>query len=505
MIKIDGTNLTFKKLKDVVQSGLPVSLAPSAESKMNQSLRFLEKKLKKDETIYGVNTGFGSLSDVRILSSEMKNLQLNLIRSHSAGVGEPLDPAEVKAILLLRAHSLSRGYSAVRPIVAKRLLELLNKDVIPVIPRKGSVGASGDLAPLAHLALVLIGEGEAFYKGRRLSGKRALSIANIAPIALTGREGIALINGTQMMAAVSALNLLTAETLFPLFDVAAALSLEATQGSRQPFDRDLHDLRPHAGQKRVARNLWKLTSQSSIQKHHKNCDRIQDPYSFRCIPQVHGSSSDAFEFSKKIVETELNSVTDNPLFFAASKKWIQGGNFHGQYLSQAMDFLAIATTTLVNISERRIEKLLDPKFSGHTAFLAPKEGLNSGLMSPHYTAAALASENKVLAHPASIDTIPTSCHKEDHVSMGPHAALKAKEILKNAESVLAIEFLAASQGIECLRPLRSSPLLEKVMKIIRNKVEPIKKDRVFAQDIEKIKGILPQIFREVQSKPKRIQ
>jgi len=495
---IDGTNLTLKKLREVVCSGLSVSLAPAAESKMNQSLHFLEKKLEENETIYGVNTGFGALCDIRVLPSEMKELQLNLIRSHSAGVGEPLEREEVRAILLLRAHALSRGYSAVRPKVVKKLMELLNKDVLPIIPKKGSVGASGDLAPLAHLALVLVGEGEAFYQGSRMSGKKALAMSKTVPIELTGREGLALINGTQMMETIGALNILTAEILFPLFDVSAALSLEAIQGSRLPFDRDLHALRPHPGQRTVAGRLWKLTNQSNIQKHHKNCARVQDPYSFRCIPQVHGSSLDALAFAKKVIETELNSVTDNPIFFAGKKKWIHGGNFHGQYLSQAMDFLSVSTTTLVNISERRIEKLLDPKFSGHPAFLAPREGLNSGLMGVHYTAAALASENKVLAHPASIDTIPTCCHKEDHVSMGPHAALKAKEILKNAESVLAIEFLAASQGIEYLRPLKSSPILEKVMKTIRKYVPPIKKDRIFVQDIEKLKSIFPQILHEVK-------
>ncbi|MEK7790268.1 MAG: histidine ammonia-lyase [Deltaproteobacteria bacterium] len=490
---IDGTNLTLKKFENIVRDDLSVSLSPVSQSKMNDSLRFLEEKLKKNEIIYGVNTGFGALCDVRILPAEMKSLQLNLIRSHSAGVGEFLEPREVRAILLLRAHALSRGYSAVRPLVVKKLIELLNKNVLPLIPSKGSVGASGDLAPLAHLALVLVGEGEALYQGARMSGKRALALSKTTPIELTGREGLAAINGTQMMEAISAINVLKAETLFRLFDIASALSLESIQGSRLPFDRDLHNLRPHRGQKTVAEKLWKLTANSDIQKHHKNCDRVQDPYSFRCIPQVHGSSRDALAFVRQIIETELSSVTDNPLFFARKKKWVHGGNFHGQYLSQAMDFLSIAATTIVNISERRIEKLLDPKFSGHTAFLAPREGINSGLMGPHYTAAALASENKVLAHPSSVDTIPTCCHKEDHVSMGPHAALKAKEILKNAESVLAIEFLAASQGIEYQRPLKTSPLLEKVMATIRKHVEPIHKDRVFSHDIEKLKTIFPLI------------
>ena len=479
---LDGKNLSLDIFEKICAKKLRVSLHPTAEKKMMQSHALLDQWLKKGEIIYGLNTGFGSLSDVKINASQNELLQLNLIRSHACGVGDLLTEEETRALILLRAQVLACGHSGVRPLIVKKLLELLNRNIYPYIPQKGSVGASGDLAPLAHLALVLIGEG------------KILNHTSFSPLKLSGREGLALINGTQLMAALSALNILKAHQLFKLFDIAAAMSLEAVQGSRMPFYADLHALRPHPGQKEVAKTIWNLTQHSKIQENHKNCDKVQDSYSFRCIPQVHGSSKDALLFAKKIIETEINSVTDNPIIFPKHKKSISGGNFHGQYLSQAMDFLSIAATTLVNISERRIEKLLDPKFSGLPACLAAQEGLESGLMLTHVTAAALASQNKVLSHPSSIESIPTSGNKEDHVSMGITAAFKAKEILKNAQEVLAIEFLAASQGIYYRRPLTTSPSLEKIHSIIRTQVPPIKKDRIFSKDIAMIKTLFPKIL-----------
>ena len=483
---LTGSPLTLQKLEEIVYHNTSVSLGPSAQTQMEKSQKLLEKWRKRKKTIYGFNTGFGSLSDVKIKDQDLLALQKNLVRSHACGVGAPFSEEEVRAIVLIRANSLAKGYSGVRPLLVTKLLELLNKKVIPSIPQKGSVGASGDLAPLAHLALALIGEGE-FLKGK------------IAPIELQGREGLALINGTQVMAALSALNILQAQKLALLFDIASALSLEAVEGSRKPFHAHLHSIRPHQGQKEVAQRLWRLTEKSKIQEKHKECAKVQDSYSFRCIPQVHGSSQDALFFVQKIIETELNSVTDNPVIFTEEELWISGGNFHGQYLSQAMDFLSIAMTTMVNISERRIEKLLDPQFSGLPPFLANHEGLESGLMLAHVTASSLASYNKDLSHPASVDTIPTSGNKEDHVSMGVHAALKAKEILNNAEDVLAIEFLAASQGIELRRPLTTSPLLEKVMSVIRSQIPPITQDRIFSKDILKIKTLYVDILSQLSS------
>lgn len=479
---LNGKFLSLGHLKKVVFEYTQVSLSPEASKKMLQSKTLLDQWIKDDRTIYGLNTGFGIMSDIRISNGDIERLQHNLIRSHACGVGAPFSEIETRAILLLKAHTLSLGHSGVRPLLVKKLLEYLNSNSLPYIPKKGSVGASGDLAPLAHLGLSVIGEGK-LIKGKKQS-----------PLLLQGREGLALVNGTQVMCALSALNVLKATDLFGLFDIASALSLEGSLSSRMPFYPRLHDLRPHPGQKTVAKKLWALTSNSKIQDSHKDCSKIQDSYSFRCIPQVHGIGRDTLSHVQSIVETELNSVTDNPIILTKEKKYIGGGNFHGQYLSCAMDFLAIATSSLVNISERRIEKLMDPKFSQLAPFLSAHEGLESGLMLAHVTASALASQNKVLSHPASVDTIPTSGNKEDHVSMGVHAALKAKEILENAENVLAIEFLAARQALELRRPLRSSPALEKVMDILSASVPPITKDRVFSKDIETIKTLFPKIL-----------
>ncbi|OGQ13664.1 MAG: histidine ammonia-lyase [Deltaproteobacteria bacterium RIFCSPHIGHO2_02_FULL_40_11] len=493
-IFITGNNLTFQDFENICYRNQPVRLHPKAKKNVEKNLALLESWKKENKKIYGLNTGFGILSDKQISNTQTQELQENLIRSHSCGVGPLFSKPEVRGILLLRAHVLASGYSGVRPKVIELLLHCLNKNILPVIPQKGSVGASGDLAPLAHLALALIGEGEVFYKDHRMPSQKAFQKEKIKPLTLQGREGLALINGTQVMTAVGLLNLFQAKKLSYLFDVAAALSLDACFGSRKAYLPRVHQLRPHVGQIETAKNIYQLTQNSPIQAAHKNCGRVQDAYSFRCVPQVHGSIKDTLHYVEKILKTEMNSVTDNPLFFTKEKMWVSAGHFHGQYLGHAMDYLSIAFTTLCHISERRIEKLFDPQFSGLPTCLSPNEGLNSGLMLAHVTAAALTSENKVLSHPASVDTIPTSGNKEDHVSMGTHAALKAKEILENTKNILAIEFLSATQGIFYRRPLKTSPVLESVIKIIRKKVPPITKDRVFSKDIEAIKLLLDEIY-----------
>ncbi|MBI4041610.1 MAG: histidine ammonia-lyase [Deltaproteobacteria bacterium] len=496
-ILLNGKNLSWKLFQKIVFEHHSVGIHPSARTLVQKNTALLASFQKRGDIVYGLNTGFGVLSNIEITEDQIETLQHNLIRSHSCGVGLPYTEIQTRAILLLRIHALCAGYSGVRLAIIESLIALLNKNILPYIPQKGSVGASGDLAPLAHLALVLIGEGSVLQNQKRTSSVPILKKAGISPLKLMGREGLALINGTQVMTAISALNVLEAQKLMLLFTIAGALSLEACLGSQKPFHELIHRLRPHAGQINVANLLWSLTQQSEFQKAHVACGKVQDPYSFRCMPQVHGSTLDTLAFVSQIVETELNAVTDNPLFFTKEKMWLSGGNFHGQYLSNAMDYLSIAFTSLAHMSECRIEKLLDPQFSGLPACLASQQGLESGLMLAHVTAAALASENKTLAHPASVDTIPTSGSKEDHVSMGVGAALKCHQILENAKIILAIELLSASQAIELRRPLKTNPLLEKVQAKIRTVVPPITGDRIFSQDIEKIVSITDDLFQLV--------
>lgn len=490
-LKIGEGPLSVEQVEQVARGRAKVALALAAEKRILRSEKYLEKQVASGKLIYGVNTGFGLLSNVRIKNEDIESLQVNLLRSHACGMGEPLEEEEVRAMLLLRAANLAAGHSGVRLKTVQQIIDCLNRGVHPVIPSQGSVGASGDLAPLSHLALVLIGEGKARYKGRNLSGAAALKAAGLKPLRLGPKEGLALINGTQFMTAIGALALLDAERLALLAETSGAMTLEAVRGTTVAFSPEIHDARPHAGQREVAARLRSLLNPpSAIARSHADCARVQDPYSLRCMPQVHGASVDALKWVRGVVTTEINSVTDNPLVFPESGKVLSGGNFHGQYVSMALDFLAIAVAELASISEQRIEKLINPAFSELPAFLTSGSGLNSGFMIIQVAAASLVSENKTLAHPACVDSIPTSADKEDHVSMGAWAARKAKQVVANSRKVIAMELFAASQGIDLLRPLRSTEPIEKAIKKIRRRVPKVTADRFFHEDLISIEGMI---------------
>ena len=480
---MDGNSLTVEQFRRVVFEGAKVSLATSARKAIQQSRRVVDRITEKDETAYGITTGFGDLAKVHIPPNRQRELQLNLVRSHAAGVGEPLSEAESRATLLLRANVLAKGLSGVRPVVAETLLAMLNAHIHPVIPCRGSVGASGDLAPLAHLALVALGEGEAFVKGKRMNGAAALKQAGIEPLKLEPKEGLSLVNGTQPSTAVGLLALLEAETLVETADVAAALSLDALRGTPAAFDPRIHEARPYPGQLRTAKNLLRLLEGSGIRKSHLDCPRVQDAYSLRCTPQVHGSVREGLAYVRQILEVELNAGTDNPLVFARQNQVLSGGNFHGAPIALGLDVLAIALTQLGNISERRTERLIQPAYSDLPAFLTKRPGIHSGFMMAQVTAAALASENKMLAHPASSDSIPTS-GTEDFVSMSMGAALKARQLTDNVRTILAVEILCGCQGIDLLAPLKTSPLLERAKQALRSWVPMLKADRELTPDIE---------------------
>jgi len=468
---------------------------------MRQARDFVERALQEGEKIYGVTTGFGLLSDQLINPHQIEALQKNLIRSHSVGIGPYFDEKTTRAIMLLRAHVMAMGYSGIRIEVLKTLVEMINRGVHPLIPEQGSVGASGDLAPLAHLASVLMGEGEARFQGKIMSGKKAMTKAGIPTLTLKAKEGLALINGTQVMTAVGLLALLRAEQLCKVADIAGACTLDALKGSFRVFDLDIDRVRPHPGSFAVSKNFKRLGLQDEIAESHRFCKKIQDAYSLRCIPQVHGAVRDALTYVRKTLEIEVNSVTDNPLIFATKKKILNCGNFHGEPIAFAMDLLGIVVSELGSISERRIEKLINPALSGLPAFLTREGGLHSGLMMVQVSAAALASENKVLAHPASVDTIPTSADKEDHVSMGTIAARKAREIVKNVEHILAMELLCATQGLDFLLPLQPGLGIKEAYLTIRKKVPPIRSDRRFSKDIEEIQKLIEsgELLRRVES------
>jgi histidine ammonia-lyase len=448
----------------------------------------IERILDKEEAVYGVNTGFGKLSDVRIPGNHLSELQVNLLRSHACGLGKPLSNAEVRAMLLLRANVLAKGLSGVRREIIGMLIGLLNAGIHPVVPEKGSVGASGDLAPLAHLALVLIGEGEAFFHGERITGGEALQRAGLSPLRLEAKEGLALLNGTQGMTAVASLALYRAQRQVRLADVAGAMALEALRGTPTAFDARVQEARPHRGQAAAARHLTALLERSEIRESHRTNDaRIQDAYCLRCMPQVHGAVRDVLDHVTAIVEVETGSATDNPLVFAASGEVLSGGNFHGAPLSYAFDYAAIALTDLASISERRIDRLINPDINeGLPPFLSNDAGLSSGYMIAHVAAAALLSECKVLAHPASVDSVPTSGGKEDHVSMGMTAALKLRQIVENVEQILAIELLCAAQGLDFRKPLRPGKQIEQVLAMIRTIVPRLDADRPPATDINQL-------------------
>lgn len=490
-ILLDGESLILDDITAVAATGEEVVLAPQVVPKLERARAYVERMLTEDAAVYGVTTGFGKFAEVRIAGEDSRQLQRNLILSHCCGLGEPLEPEATRAMMLLRANVLAKGYSGIRPIVLETLITALNRGVLPVVPRKGSVGASGDLAPLAHLAAVLIGEGEAFFRGRRLPGREALEEAGLAPVVLEAKEGLALINGTQMMTAVGALALLQAERVAKAADIATAQSVEALRGTDTPYLSVSHELRPHRGQLATARNLMKLLGDSQILASHLACHKVQDSYSLRCAPQVQGAVKDALSFVRGVIEVEINSATDNPLVFADEQRVISAGNFHGQPVAQAMDFLAIAMAQLASISERRVECMMDPSTSDHLpAFLTKGGGLNSGLMITQVTAAALVSENKVLAHPACVDSIPTSANKEDFVSMGAYAAFKAREVVENATSVVAIELLCGAQGLEFREGLLPGRGVRAAHDLIRESVPPLELDRYQSSDIEAVARLI---------------
>jgi histidine ammonia-lyase len=490
VVFLDGGHLTLEDVLEVAERRARVRISPSVSKKVRQSRDFIERALDQGEKIYGVTTGFGMLSDQLIDRSQIEALQRNLIRSHSVGVGPYLDEVTTRAIMLLRANVIAMGYSGVRMEVLKRLVDMINKGVHPLIPEQGSVGASGDLAPLAHLASVLMGEGEAIFQGKVIPGKKAMERAGIPILTLRAKEGLALINGTQVMTAVGLLSLLRAERLCKVADIIGACTLDALKGTLSAFDPDIQRVRPYPGQLAVSKNFEKLGERSEIAKSHQFCSKIQDAYSLRCIPQVHGAVRDALAYVRKIIEIEVNSATDNPLVFADQGKILNCGNFHGEPVAFALDLLGIAVSELGGISERRIEKLINPALSGLPAFLTTEGGLHSGLMMVQVSAAALASENKVLAHPASVDSIPTSADKEDHVSMGTIAARKGRDIVRNVEHILAMELLCATQGLEFLLPLQPGTGVQEAYRIVRQKVPPIQEDRRFSEDIKEIQVLI---------------
>jgi len=489
-ITIDGNSLDLDSLEQVARQGRAVALAAAARQAVSASRRVVDDAVARGAVVYGVTTGFGNFADVQIPIDRLRELQLNLIRSHAAGVGAPLGEAETRALLLLRANVLARGFSGVRPETLELLIGLLNRRVHPIVPSQGSVGASGDLAPLAHLALPLVGEGECVFEGRRLAGADALRAAGLRPLTLEPKEGLALINGTQLMTAVGALATAEALRLARSADVVGALTLDALLGTDVAFDPRIHAARPHPGQSAAARNLKRLLAGSALRESHRNCGRVQDAYSLRCMPQVHGAVRDGLGYAQRTHVVEMNAATDNPMVFAETGEILSGGNFHGQPVALAADVVAIVAAQLGAISERRSERLVNPALSGLPAFLAREGGLHSGLMMAHVTAAALASESKTLAHPASVDSIPTSANKEDHVSMGPTAAWKAARVVANTARVLAVELLACCEAVEFHRPLRSSPALENVVGRVRERVSNHGQDRVLGPEIESLAELL---------------
>jgi histidine ammonia-lyase len=489
-ILLGKDGMTLEQLSDIARGGARVRLTPEAESEITRSRHLIEKWVNAEKTIYGVTTGFGELSRVTISPKDARQLQQNLLMSHAAGVGNLLDKESVRAVMALRIKDLARGNSCVRLETVHHLAEVLNHGICPVVPEKGSVGASGDLCPLAHIALVLIGMGEAFYKGKRMSGADALQKCGLKPVELDSGEGISLINGTQVMTAIAGLAVYDALHLCKLSDIAAAMSLEVLMGSRTEFDPRIHAVRPHPGQKAVADNMLHITRNSEIITSHKDCCRVQDAYTLRCSPQVHGASRDAVQYTAKVIETEMNSSTDNPLIFNDSEEFLSGGNFHGQPIALAADFMSMAIAELANISERRIERLVNPMLSGLPAFLVSDGGINSGFMIAQYTAAALVSENKILAHPACVDSIPTSANKEDHVSMGTISARKCRDIVRNTENVIAIEFLCAAQALDLFTNLKPGEGTLAAYTVIRETIPHLEKDRVLYKDIETMNRLM---------------
>jgi len=487
-MELNGQTLTLTEIATVAFGEATVKVSSSARPRVLASRKVIEDIVGRDDIVYGVSTGFGKLSDVRIPHDALAELQLNLVRSHACGIGNPLSEPEVRAMMLLRANVLALGFSGIRLEIIDTLCELLNRRVSPVIPEKGSVGASGDLAPLAHLALSLIGEGEAFFKSERMESREALRRAGLKPVELQAKEGLALLNGTQAMHAVGGLALLRAKRLIRVVDVAGATSLEALKGTPAAFDPRLQDARPHPGQREVAKHLMSILEGSDIRRSHlKDDPRIQDAYSLRCMPQVHGAIRDALSHCENVLLIESGSATDNPLVFSESGDVISGGNFHGAPLALTFDYAAIALTDLMSISERRIERLVNPDMNeGLPAFLARRPGMESGFMIAHVAAAALLNEAKVLAHPSSVDSVPTSGGKEDHVAMGMTGALKLRTIVDLAENLTAIELLAGAEALEHRRPLKAGVGVERAFTTLRKTSPPLTQDRSLSDDIARV-------------------
>ncbi len=489
MVVLDGDRLAIEQVIAVAVHHDSAALAPESIEKMLRSRSVVERLAAGEEPVYGVNTGVGLLADVRVPPADLEQLQRNVVRSHAAGIGDPLAREEVRAMMLIRANVLAKGFSGIRPVVAERLCQMLEHGVTPVVPSQGSVGASGDLAPLAHMALVLMGEGEAEFAGARMPGREALRLAGIEPLALASKEGISLLNGTQAMLAIGCLELASAEVLIDTAEVVCALTLDALRGTPRAFEQQLHTVRPHPGQLASAAHLLHLLEGSEIRASHVSCRRVQDAYSLRCAPQVHGAVRDTLAEARRVFSIELNSATDNPLVFESEV--LSGGNFHGEPLALQLDYLAIALTALSGISERRIDRLVNPALNEDLPpFLAQHAGLESGLMMAQVTAAALVAENRVLATPASPGSITTSGNKEDFVSMGMTSALKWKRVVRNTRAVLSIEALAAMRALEFLRPLKTSPVLEVARARIQSVCTAIEGDRPISPDIVALDSLI---------------
>lgn len=502
--QLTGTNLSIDDLAFIAKAKpgqVKLEIEKSSLEKMKKSRQVVLDIVKKGKPVYGINTGFGALASKQIAVEDLEQLQYNLIRSHCTGVGRPFNREVTRAIMLSRANCLIQGFSGVTPETIALLLDFINFDIHPVIPEKGSVGASGDLAPLSHIALALIGEGEVEYQGKIVRSDFAIHQIGKEPAKLGPKDGLALINGTSVMLALGCLALVDAKNIVKQADIIACLTLDAVRGTAAAFDERISILKPQPGQLDVSRNLLKIIKGSEIVVSHKDDGKVQDPYSLRCIPQVHGACRQTLRHAEEVLNIELNSVTDNPLVFADTGDVISGGNFHGEALALMMDYLAMGLSEICNIAERRVEKMMNPHFSDLPAFLTKNSGLNSGLMIAHVTMAALASENKYLCHPASVDSIPTSTDKEDHVSMGVTAGRKLHEVISNVQNGLAIELLCNTQGLEFLRPMKTSAGLEKVITLVRKHVQPIGEDRVFHKDIENLTNLIKtdEIIREVET------
>ena len=490
MIQLDGHSLTIDQVVRVSRHHEQVSLSDAGKLQVLRSRAIVDRLLDAEMPIYGISTGFGDLSRIPISPAEREKLQRNLILSHAAGVGDALPEETVRAAMLMRANSLAKGYSGIRPETLEHLLAMLNKKVYPLVPAKGSVGASGDLSPLSHIALVMMGEGKGFVEGKVVTGAEALSHAGLTPVAFAAKEGLALINGTQIMTAVGALVWQDAAELMKAADIAAAMSLEALRGTRSAFDERISLARPHPGQLATCANMLRLTEDSGVMASHAECAKVQDAYSLRCIPQVHGASKDAVNRTLETLNIEMNAATDNPLIMPDTGEVISGGNFHGQPVALIMDYLKTALAEIGSISERRINRMLDANLSDLPPFLTAYPGVDSGLMITQYTAAALVSENKVLAHPACVDSIPTSANQEDHVSMGTIAARQAREILENVRQIIAIEMLVAAQGLDFLSPLVPGVGAKAAHAVIRAEIPHLDEDRVPADDIAGVYNML---------------